>query len=279
MTEFRIFVDISDTLPLGSALDKTVFPNLAHAVQRLTEAAYAKWQSYAQGETLPDGRSINVRTGGYLRSIQMRMLNDFNGEVFSELPYASAIENGMPERDLKRILGSSYKVRVNAKGKRYLIIPFRHFTPGSVQRNTMPQAVHDWWQDPGREYSRITGQYERLSGTGAFDIRTRERLTVPGWRYKWGSRLGKGDLEGMGLSKPQVKRLQGMVNFRETDEGARHSQYITFRVIAEDSKGWRAPAVEAYRPAKTVAEQLQPVAEEAFREALKADIQGIFTAA
>ena len=275
MATFGINIDIRDMLPPGSALTQSAFPSLATAVWQISEATLAQWQAYARGEPLPDGRTIGIRGGTYLRSIQLRSLNDFNAEVFSELPYADAIEEGTPARDMKRMLGSSWKVRVSKKGKRYLIIPFRHDTPGSVMGNPMPQAVHDWWQDPQREESRITGTYDRTSGAQGSSIETRRQMTVVGWRYKWGSRLDKGTLAGLGVTGAQAKRLSGMVNFREQPhgEGARHSQYITFRVMSEDSKGWQAPAREGFHPAKTVADKLRPVAEKAFHDAIAADFQ------
>ena len=279
MSAFSIAIELGEVLPPGSALTKDAFPNLSYAVQRIAMAAMEQWQAYARGEALPDGRSIGIRSGGYLRSIQLRTLNDFAAEVSSELPSATAIEEGMPARDMKRMLGSSWKVRVNKRGRRYLIIPFRHDNPGSVMGNPMPQSVHQWWQQEGRAASRITGTYDRISGAEGHDIRTRQRVTVPGWRYQWGSRLSKKTLQGMGLDDRQVRRMAGMVNFREQGGGARHSQFITFRVMSEDSPGWQAPAVAGYWPARTTADTLRPIAEEAFAQAVAADIRAILTPA
>lgn len=282
MPSFKIAVDLSEILPLGSALDASSFPNLAYAVRMIVQQAQANWQAYAQGAPLPDGRVINARTGTYLRSINMRMDGDFAGEAYSNLPYASAIEEGMPERDLKEILGRSLKVRISKAGKRYLIIPFRHFTPGSVQALVMPNAVHDWWQDPGRKRSSVVGVVRRVSGTGAYDIKTRAPLTVRQRVYKWGDRLTKDDLAGMGVGEKEARRLAGMVNFRKPKndgtDGVKHSKYFTFRVMSEDSKGWIAKAVPGYFPARTVADNLRPVAERAFAAAVAADVKALFGA-
>lgn len=281
MTQFSIMVDLGEALPAGSSLTKEAFPHLSFAVQRIAEAALARWQGFARGEQMPDGRTIGIRSGTYLRSIQLARVNDFTAEVYSTLPYASAIEEGAPARDMKRILGSSWKVRVNKQGKRYLIIPFRHDTPGSVMGNPMPSAVHEWWQQPGQTASKIISAIERTSGALGSSIVTRKQMTVPGRTYSWGSRLTKGTLQGMGLDDRQVRRLTGMVNFREAPhgEGARHSSYITFRVMSEDSKGWIAPARDGYWPARVTADELRPVAEEAFQKAMAADIQAMLTPA
>ncbi|MFT8945947.1 MAG: hypothetical protein ABF876_05120 [Acetobacter aceti] len=252
-----------------------LFPHLAYAVGRIAEAAQKQWQAYAHGAPLPDGKSITNRTGEYARSILMRDTGDFSAEVYSDLAYAQAIEEGTPAYDLKRMLNTSLKVRVSKKGRRYLIIPFRWGTPGSVMGRNMTEAVHDWWS--GKVSSAITGKYRRLSGTGVFDIRTRKRVTVPGWRYKWGDRLGHGDLEQMGhIADDKIaKRMAGMVNFRKpgSSGGSAHSKFLTFRVMAEGAPGWVRPAQPGRWPARTAAEQIQPVAEEAFKAAAEADVK------
>lgn len=279
MTEFRIYVDLGSVLPAGTSLTKDAFPHLAFAVQRIAQSALARWQGFARGEPMPDGRSIGIRSGAYLRSIQLHQVNDFTAEVYSTLPYAGSIEHGAPARDMKQMLGSSWKVRVNKQGKRYLIIPFRHDAPGSVMGNPMPQAVHDWWQGPTREASKITGAFERTSGAQGSNIATRKQMTVPGRTYSWGSRLSKTTLQGMGMDAQQVRRLSGMVNFREKGESARHSSFITFRVMTEDSKGWQAPARDGLWPARATADELRPVAEAAFKRAMEEDVRGMLTPA
>lgn len=273
--QFRISVALGHMIPEGSAFSAALFPTLAYAVHRITEAAHQQWVSYASGASLPNGQVIQSRTGEYARSIQVREMGDFSAEVFSDLPYAKAIEEGSPARDLKTILNSSYKVRLTHDGRRYLIIPFRWNHPNSVMGNAMPAQVHNWWS--GQKPSAITGTYRRVSGTGALDIKTRGALTVPGRHYRWGSRLTETDLEGMGVTGRSAKQMSGMVNFRKpgaTGQGS-HSQFITFRTMVEGSKGWIAPAQDGKWPARTVSETLQPVAEEAFRRAVQVDIQNI----
>lgn len=274
--EFRIAVELGHLLPEGSPLTGALFPTLSYAVKTIAEAAHQQWVQYASGAPLPDGKIIKIRTGEYARSIQLRQIGDFSAEVYSNLAYAIAIEEGSPARDLKKILDSSLKVRLTKDGRRYLIIPFRFNNPNSVLGNNMPQAVHDWWQQ-GRNPSSITGTYRRLSGTGAYDIKTRERITVPGWRYKWGDRLGKQDLADLGVTGQAASRLQGMYNFRKPggSGGSSHSQFVNFRTMVEGSRGWIAPAVEGKHPARTVAQQLQPVAEQAFQRAVEEDVKRI----
>jgi hypothetical protein len=270
--EFRISVDLGHLMPTGAYLSSGAFPHLAHAVQAVAEGAAARWRAYAAGMPLPTGKAIQNRTGEYARSIQLRQTGDFSAEVYSELPYALAIEQGAPARDMKKMLDSSLKVRLNAKGRRYLIIPFRWNTPGAATEQRMPEAVHVWFR--GRRPSRVTAQTERPSGTGAFGIKSRQPIQVPAWRYRSGARLTAADLEGMGITGTPAARMAGMVNFRQPGGkgGAAHSQFITFRVMSEGSRGWIAAAQEGKWPARTVADEMRPIAERAFAKAVEEDV-------
>jgi hypothetical protein len=233
------------------------------------------WKAYAQGAPLPNGGVINDRTGTYLRSITMTMTGDFSALVSSNAPYAEAIESGSPARDMKTMLNSSLKVRVAKDGTRYLIIPFRWNLPNSVMGNSMPQAVHNWWVSDTRENSHITGSYRRVSGTGAYDMKTRKQLTVPGWNYHWGTRLGENDLAGLGLGDRMTKQLQGMVRFRnpKPKEAGQNTQYLTFRVMSEKSSGWIAKAQPGRYPARTVAEAIRAQAEKTFAAVAEEDVE------
>lgn len=272
--DFGIAIDIADLIGDRTPLTGNVFSELAHAVAAITEMAHLQWVAYATGnEALPNGQVIRSRTGEYGRSIQVRHLGDFATEVYSELAYAAAIENGSPAYDMKRMLDTSLKVRLTAKGKRYLIIPFRWGTPGTVGfGQAMPDEVHRWWREQQR--SAITGIYRRLSGTGAYDLKTRQKITVNARRYEWGARLGAGDLAAMGVSGKVAQHMAGMVNFRKPNArgGAAHSKFLTFRTMVEGSKGWMVPAQVGKFPARTTSEIIAPVAEEAFRKAVQADI-------
>lgn len=272
MGEFRIGIGIA--IPAWGPIRKEDFPALAYAVRRLVEAAHQQWVEYAQGKAaLPNGKTIQSRTGEYARSILVREIGDFSAEVYSDLPYAKGIEEGTPARDMKKILNSSLKVRLTHDGRRYLIIPFRFNNPNSVMGNALPQPVYNWWS--GKKASAITSTYRRISGTGALDIKTRQALTVTGRRYKWGTQLRKTDLEGMGIAGGAARRLEGMVMFRKPGGKGRgaHTQFITFRTMVENSPGWRVPAQEGKWPARTVADTLRPVAEKAFAEAAAEDVR------
>ena len=281
---FSIAVDLGNLIPDGVPFTADALPSLAAAVKELAEQAHAQWVSYAMGAPLPNGLIINPRTGEYARSILLHQTGPFSAEVESTLPYAQSIEDGMPKRDLKKILDYSNKVRVSKTGKRYLIIPFRWNTPKSVLGNAMPQPVYNWWQRAGRERSHITGTYDRIVGHGPeginahrFDIRTRRLMTTPGRTYSWGSRLGAGDLAALGVTGKRATQMVGMVAFRDplAKAGSKSGKYLTFRVMSEDSKGWQSPAVPGKHPARIVMETYTPIAEKVFQRALQVDIEAL----
>lgn len=273
---FVIAVQLAE--PVGIGFTRKDLPNLAQAIQAITAAARAQWMAYAGGAPLPDGTTIGTRSGRYLKSIQQRDLGDFETEVFSDSPYAKGIEDGIPARDLKKMLDTSMKVRVSKDGKRYLIIPFRWGTPGAVGmgRNVMPEAVHAMAMT--MTPSRVTAQGDRVSGTGAWDVKTRAPFKVAQRAYLWGDRLKKEQLAEAGVFGQAARRMAGMVRFQNAaggKGGAKHTQYLTFRVMSENSRGWLVPAIPGRHPARAVADQFRPIAEQAFQRALAADVRAI----
>lgn len=269
MTSYAVSVPIVNPSSARSVLES--FPHLAYAVQQLTEAAQARWMAYAGGSPLPNGRSIQSRTGVYLRSIQSRKFSDFAYEVFSDAPHAQALEEGMPAHDMKRMLDTSLKVRVNAKGERYLIIPFRWGTPGTVTfgTNVLTHEVMDLTLK--LKASRVTGTGTRPSGTGAYDIHSRKPIEVSQDKYKWGGRITKAQLSAAGVGGEAARRMTGMVRFQNPSGG--HGERLTFRIMTEKSSGWITRAVPGFYPARATADWVRSLAPQAFAEAAKLDIQ------
>ncbi len=279
MTTFNIHVDLSNLMPEGVPITAETFPTLSLAVRQIAEAAHAQWVRYASGSPMPDGRVIMSRSGEYQRSILLHQTGPFSAEVSSTLPYAKIIEEGAPQRDLKKMLRTSFKVRVTKKGKRYLIVPFRWNNPNSLLGHNMPEPVYDWWQQPGRQRSIITSTFRRASGTGAYHAKSRTLYHVPGRSYSWGARLGSGDLKELDVTGKRARHMMGMVAFRDptVSSGSKSGKYLTFRVMSEDSKpsSWLQPAQEGRWPARTVAQTLQPIAEKAFQAAMQRDIEAL----
>lgn len=265
-------------LPAGLGESPGALPNVQAAVAALARYGHARWLAYAQGEPLPGGGRMTPRTGSYLRSIQLRATGPASYRVLSDAPHAAALETGVGERDMKRMLDSSIKVRRTKDGRRYLIIPFRWGTGtgsgGGVSfgRQVMPSDIYE---DLARhlEPSRITGHGRRVSGTGAWSPRTRAPLTVRQRAYHWGGRLTATALVEAGASDRHVRRLQGMVRMQRKD--GKHTTYMTFRTMVEGGRGWVSPARPGLYPARTASQDVERKAGEVLRRALQADVSNL----
>lgn len=252
MAEFRIKVDLSEIIAAKDIIAVEIFPLLNQAVRAVTEQTSIDWTESVERTKLWRGEKDS-----YKAAIQWKMINNFEALVWTDYKYAEEIETGRPQKDLKRMLNTSLKVRISKKGSRYLIVPFQHNTPGSnATGRAMPQEIYAMAKNLAP--SSITGHAQRLSGTGAYDIKSRKRLTVNRNTYKWGDRL-----------ETDNNRYSGMVRFDTGSSGSRHSTYLTFRVMSEKSSGWIVPAKPGLFLAKAVAEAMQPKAESAFQEAMR----------
>lgn len=266
---FAVRLDLG-AIPSGQDLTAQAFPNLAFALNRLASTGLNRWTQYASGAPLPNGQRITPRSGAYLKSIQIAQASPYRYSIFSDAPYAAAIERGTGPRDLKEMLNTSLKVRTTKDGRRYLIIPFRWGTGTgsgggiSFGKQVMPESAYLLAKDMAP--SHIIGHGWRVSGNDpSVMVRKRE--------YSWGDRLGKGDLLQSGVDKTMAHRLSGLVKMQGVQ--GKHSQYLTFRVMMEGGGGWMAPAQPGRWPARTVADELSAVASRILRQALKTDIAAL----
>ena len=232
------------SVPLQAAINASVLPLVNQAVHGIAQATAARWIEAVQRAKLWSGEK-----DAYAKTIRWSMPTPYSAVVETDYRYAADIENGRPPRDLKMMLNTSMKVQVSKTGMRYLIIPFRH------NANTVPQAARSM------SLSTITGHGRRLSGTGAWSLKTKAPATVRQRTYAWGDRLS-----GDGVAKNQ----QGMVRMNTaTGAGKKSSAYLTFRVMSEKSKGWIIPAQPGQHIAKGVSEEMQPFAEKVIAEAVR----------
>lgn len=250
MAEFKLSVQMPQAAAIAAEIYARALPRLSQAVAAVAQQAEGDWiDGIYKARGLWQGDK-----DAYAASIHGKMTGAFSAEVWSDYRYAEEIETSRPARDLKKMLDSSLKVRVNKKGKRYLIIPFRHNTPGHTATGTdMP--AHVYAQARQLAPSSVVGRTRRLSaGTGTSDIKTRRLLTVNQNIYQWGDRLAAGS---MGLNR----------------SGTQSSSYLTFRVMSEDSKGWIIPPRPGLYIVRDVVVRLQPLAEKVFSEAVKRDLE------
>ncbi len=272
----NISFDLSRVLDIGGIINKEVFPLLNQAVRAVTEQTAVKWQQNVYRAKLWSGEKDQ-----YAAKITWAMTGDFSGVVKSDYKWDQEIENGRPPRDLKKMLDTSLKVRHTQKGTRFLIIPFRHNMSGE---NAMPPHIYAMAQNLAA--SMVTGTGQRPSGetvhlspqtgmtrTGTANFlsnpTSRQHQTVASHSYQWGERLSRSAMKAAGVSAADRKRYDGMVRFDTTTNGAKSSQFLTFRVMSENSKGWIVPAQPGQHLAKSAVDEMQPKANAAFAEAIR----------
>lgn len=218
----------------GSAGAFESYWEVAEVVAKHGEELY---QAYCKGLPLPSGLAVKHPSGSLARSVRLeRTATDW--VLHNDAPYASFVEEGTKEWDQKKILQTSQRTRRAKDGSLYLIIPFRHGTPGSVGLPPMPKQIHGMARK--LQKSSITGSRMELNAHGAPVSRN---------TYAWGGRLKSKAILAAGGTLQDAQRYGGMVRFGHPKGG--HGSYITFRVMSEKSRGWIHPAVEGRWPLKT----------------------------
>lgn len=209
------------------------------AVQKATKIVEAAW--------IKNGMAI-AKSGQYARSIHSVFIdsdNEIIGIVFNTAPYASALEHGLKPFDMKPYFMKSKRIKISKKGKKYLTIPFRHGIPGTVTMPAMPENIYKEVKKKGRLGKSDYGIRSKI-------IRDKEKGELA--RYTWKTGL---------YSNMVRKGIKG------------HSQYLTFRVVSENSPAgsWWHPGIQAKHIAQRTAEEVAPEIEEIITKAINEDIQ------
>ncbi|HIF0688963.1 TPA: hypothetical protein ACXYOX_004210 [Escherichia coli] len=252
-------------------ITKAILPNVSKAVDAIGKQVVNKWVEEVYKAKLWSGEK-----DAYAQSISWQMTGDFSGVATASYKYARQIEDGRPARDLKRMLGTSLKVRRTKAGNRFLVIPFRH----NVSK--MPPDLYA--QAKAMAPSKVTGMTERRSGEIVgrsmqpakvqthflSNPATGGAMKVQQAKYKWGGRIAAGFFGPN--PKGKVDIAAGMVRFDTSSGKQKSSQYLTFRVMSEKSQGWIVPAQPGQHIARRVVEQIQPKAIKFLEQATLLDI-------
>lgn len=241
-------------------------PAIRAAVERIADATAQQWR-----REVSNARLWSYEKGQYNASINWSMIAPLTAEIRADYKYAQEIEEGRPSRDLKRMLQTSVKTRSNKLGQKYLIIPFRHNTPGNdAHSDAMPAEIYA--QAKTMMPSLVIGQTLRNSASGAWDMKTRRPLMIPKAQYKWGDTLPAGLAPKM---QPHHKtdRYAGMVKMDSSTTKARSSSYLTFRVMSEGSSGWIVPPKAGLHLVPKVVSTIEPKANAVMAEAIRRAMQ------
>ncbi|EJG5414268.1 hypothetical protein NAD41_000869 [Salmonella enterica] len=274
--ELSITFSMGSTLEMMGVVTKEVFPYMSQAVDIVGKQVAARWV-----EGVYEAKLWSGEKDAYAQSIAWKMTGDFTGVVEASYKYAKEIEEGRPARDLKRMLGTSLKVRRTKTGSRFLVIPFRH------NIKTMPPGLYA--QAKALEASKVTGMTQRRSGeitnlspkTGMSPAKiqtqflsnpkTHGPMMVNQAKYQWGGRLAAGYFGPNQKGKTDI--AAGMVRFDTSSGKQKSSAYMTFRIMSEKSQGWIVPQQPGQFIARKVVDAIQPEAEKLFSKAMAMDVK------
>jgi hypothetical protein len=243
-----------------TGLHVDAFTSYAETSQVVAQAALDSYRGYLLGQPLPNGASIQHPSGTLAKGAVLAEKGFLDYFLENPISYAESVEKGVRQRDMKEMLPTSKKTRKSKDGTLYLIIPFRHGTPGTTGLNAMPPRIHAMAMELSR--SKVTGSHMEKSGTGYMVSRS---------NYKWGSKLSVAQIQSSGGSFKEQNRFQGMYKFRN----ARHTSYVTFRVMSQKSAGWVIPARPGIWAAKTAVQVAMEDGKGLLAQALLEDIMRI----
>jgi len=238
-------------------------------IQGLHDDAYREWKSFAYGETSINGVRLKNSTGNYAQGIVQAdpyYRDSDHTLVFQIVSTGSSdevIEHGHDEIDLKKSVSKSPKARRSSGGELYLVVPFRHGTPGT---NVRPMGKETYDRARKLKASKVIGtRMEQSAHKGGGMV---ERNV-----YKWGQTL---DTSGLGLKKKKDSHTapieKGMTRFQNETGGG--SQYMTFRTMKSTGSGWMIPARRGARVADYLTRKIEAKLPEEIRKGIEEDLSG-----
>ena len=274
MALYRIKIDLSPVVGAAANLQAEIMPRITRGLERVSEITVNLWRERVRQQK---GIWIEERKR-YESSIRWDWTSPTSTEVWTDYDVADLIENGRPARDLKKMLNTSQKVRRTEDGRRFLVIPFRHNTPGN-EALAPAMSKQAYAMAKGMKLSRTTTEYQRPMGQMmsinraigmraspiqmpfASDPKTKGAVMVKATHYAWGGRLTAKALREAGMDAADVRKYAGMVRMNTSSGNQRSSQYLTFRVMIEGSNGWIIPAQPGRHIVADIAQEMEPIAQ------------------
>jgi len=238
-----------------------VMPHTYQAFKRAVRLVEHTWKCYAMGAEMSGGMKLKRPTGGYARSIKTMFYSPFNYEVISTAKVAKYLEEGTREHDMKKTHPFGKRSRVTAKGQGYLIIPFRHGTPGAIYYPPVPEQLYQRIKEIARRADiRLSTRAQGKKYTPNY-----RGEMIPRAKYnRGGSVTGLGDenLDGLIFMKIPTGKEKG------------RTAMMTFRVISENSPTfkWIRKAMPAMNITKHVVENTQDAIKDLITMGLKKDL-------
>lgn len=258
---------------LGGEVGRTVLEHWRLAASK--HAGTGEYASYLTPE-----QSIEYPSGG--DSLAVAITNN--------CPHAAVLEDGHGGYHLPSVVNwGGPKVKTTSTGRRYLTIPFRHYSPGSAsggfstmrERQVMPPAVYRAAlrsvraaRDAGQSTAKLRLDLGRFGRPELFRRSANYRhmlQTTPGFPRRLYHRALINE------SQPgytwRASKYAGMVRQEQQGSGgASSATYTTFRVMTEDSVGWYIPPFGGYHIAAEARDAAMPAVREILAAAAEQDV-------
>jgi hypothetical protein len=229
---------------LQDAADR-VQAEVNQAIADLANAAYANIIAHVQASSMSDDNRRN-----YLKSLKFDQIGENSYVIYLDGQWPTMLEAGFPGYDMKEKMLSSNKVvgvgsragqpwvKKNKDGKKYAAVPFerRPSAPSSGDLGTTLKEVYAR-NRKGKE-QKITSVFKDefgkpIAGKVAIASGLKDGGNLP---------------DNMkGLTKYQSVNKKGKVS----------SVYMTFRIVHEESNGWRHPGFDGYQFFDKVEKELE----------------------
>lgn len=245
----------------------TRLPHIEAAVARAAAFVRDTWQQVVMGAiTVPGAKTPNVNIG--LRQIyadnivvgnQVVTSGNVVQRIQAAVQIAKDLENGRGPFDMKPALLAGPKSRINKKGQRYNIIPFRHGASSLSLPNSnfrpMPQDIYQQARELKASARRGNGMQWGGKLTGTENRHPAGQNPTLGYQHKAG-------------------RYEGMVRIEKQYARTTQGKYMTFRVVSENSDplSWHHPGYEPHHIAEGVAKFCQPAVERMILAGAEADM-------
>lgn len=192
-------------------------------------------------------KTLKKTRGVYLRNLQQPNIGPLSGTITLTGALPNMIEQGATAYDMKQGFLNSKKAKIGKNGGKYLTIPFRWATAGSLGENeafsgVMPTEIQALVKNlkSGRtqfaEPQSVSGEGLKLPTTSTFGkVLTRKAFSDIKSKKTFGSYTHKAPIH------------QGIIKQTSAYENAFQSQYMSFRRISlnSDKNSWIHPGLTA----------------------------------
>lgn len=224
-----IYIDLSE-LQNEFSLKQTQVEELGITlVNAITDRIFNNWRVSAM-----DG--LNSSRKQYINALNIGEISPTKKFIQLTGAFPNMLEEGFGAFDMKPGMLASNKARVSKKGTRFLTIPFRWATPGSIGEsevfaNVMPKEVYQVVKQMRPTLTNINQR--TIQRGGRLDLKS-----IPQQYQAPKTRAGFSDLKTRTTYPEYTHKgplTEGMIRNQKTYENSTQSSYITFRRVSEKS--------------------------------------------